>query len=58
MEEALIELFDSQGRQIQNHIDNYPGTHRLEMGHLDAGLYVLKISKDGKYLSSRKIIKQ
>ena len=58
MEEALIELFDSRGRQIQNHIDNYTGTHRLEMGTLEAGIYVVKISLDGKYLSSRRIIKR
>ena len=56
--EAGIELFDSQGRQIQSHIDKYPGTHRLEMGTLEAGIYMVRISLDGKYLSSRRIIKR
>ena len=56
--EATIELFDSQGRQIQSHIDKYPGTHTLEMSELKAGIYMVRISLDGKYLSSRRIIKR
>jgi hypothetical protein len=56
--EATIELYDSQGRQIQSHIDKYPGTHTLEMSELKAGLYMVRISLDGKYLSSRRIIKR
>ena len=56
--EAGIELYDSQGRQIQSHIDRYPGTLRLEMGTLKAGIYMVKISLDGKYLSPRRIIKR
>ena len=38
--------------------DKYPGTLRLEMGTLEAGIYMVKISLDGKYLSSRRIIKR
>jgi hypothetical protein len=56
--EATIELYDSQGRQIQSHIDKYPGTHTLEMSELKAGIYMVRISLDGKYLSSRRIIKR
>ena len=55
--EVGIELYDSQGRLIQSLIDKYPGTLRLEMGTLKAGIYMVKISLDGKYLSSRRIIK-
>ena len=56
--EAFIELYDPQGRQIQNWIDKYPGTHTLEISTLKAGLYMARISMDGKYLSSRRIIKR
>jgi hypothetical protein len=56
--EATIELYDSQGRQIHIHIDKYPGTHTLEMSELEAGIYMVRISLDGKYLSSRRIIKR
>ena len=56
--ESTIELFDSQGRLIQSHIDKYPGTHTLEMSELKAGIYMVRISLDGKYLSSRRIIKR
>ena len=56
--EAIIELYDTQGKLMQSHIDKYPGTHTLEMSTLKAGLYMVRISLDGKYLSSRKIIKQ
>ena len=56
--EATIELYDSQGRQIQSYIDKYPGTHTLEMSELKAGIYMVRISLDGKYLSSRRIIKR
>jgi len=56
--EAAIELYDTQGKLIQSHIDKYPGTISLEMSTLKAGLYMVRISLDGKYLSSRRIIKQ
>jgi len=56
--EAIIELYDTQGKLIQSHIDKYPGTHTLEMSMLKAGLYMVRISLDGKYLSFRRIIKQ
>ena len=56
--EATIELYDTQGKLIQSHFDKYPGTHTLEMSTLKAGLYMVRISLDGKYLSSRRIIKR
>lgn len=56
--EARIELYDSRGKQILNQRDAFPGTHVLDMSPLEAGIYMIKISLDGKYLSSRKIIKQ
>jgi hypothetical protein len=56
--EANIELYDSQGRQIQSQIETNHGTHSLDMSILEAGIYMIKISLDGKYLSSRIIIKQ
>jgi len=40
--ETGIELYDSRGRQIQSHIDRYPGNLRLEMGTLKAGIYMVK----------------
>jgi hypothetical protein len=52
------EIDDSRGRLIQSHIDKYPGTHTLEMSELEAGIYMVRISLDGKYLSSRRIIKR
>ncbi|MEA3463190.1 MAG: M64 family metallopeptidase [Bacteroidota bacterium] len=55
--EAEIELYDSRGREIQSLISNYYDTHVLDMSSLDAGIYMIKISLDGKYLSSRIIIK-
>ncbi|MCK4879001.1 MAG: T9SS type A sorting domain-containing protein [Bacteroidales bacterium] len=55
--EVFIELYDSQGRQIKNSIIQYPGRHSLEMSNLEAGLYMIRISMDGNYLSSRIIIK-
>lgn len=58
IDEVQIELFDSQGRQIQSPVSKNSDNYLLEMGQLHAGIYVLKISKDGKYLSSRRIIKQ
>jgi len=55
--EAHIELFDSQGKRIQGPVKKYSDIFLLEMGQLDAGIYVIKISLNGKFLSSRKIIK-
>jgi hypothetical protein len=55
---ANIELYDSQGRQIQSQIETNHGTHSLDMSILEAGIYMIKISLNGKYLSSRIIIKQ
>ncbi len=56
--EATIKLYDSRGRQILSQIETYPGTHSLDMSFLEEGIYMIKISLDGKYLSSRIIIKQ
>ena len=56
--EAFIELYDPQGRKIQSTLKSYPGLHSLDMNKLAAGIYMIRISLDGKYLSSRRIIKR
>jgi len=56
--EASIELYDSRGRKIQCPETRNSGLHSLEMNGLAPGFYMVKISMDGKYLSSRRIIKQ
>jgi len=56
--EVHIELYDSRGRQIQSKIETNHGTYSLDMSILEAGFYMIKISLEGKYLSSRIIIKQ
>ncbi len=55
--EAFIELYDSQGRQAQSFIMNSPGNHTLMVKDLKAGMYMVRISMDGQYISSRRIIK-
>jgi hypothetical protein len=56
--EAIIELYDSQGRFIKKSEKQYPGLNTLGMDEFAAGLYMVRISLDGNYLSSRIIIKQ
>ena len=55
--DARIELYDSRGRQIKSQTEKFQGTHQLDMSPLEAGMYMIKISLDGKYLSPRIIIK-
>ena len=55
--EAIIELYDSQGRKFLCFKESSPGTHLLEMSSLEAGFYMIRISLEGKYLFSRIIIK-
>ena len=55
--DAVIELYDSKGRLMQTHKGNFSGTQRLDLSGFETGIYMVKISQDGKYLSFRKIIK-
>lgn len=55
--ETIIDLYDSRGRKIQRLKDSTPGIHMLDMNRMEAGFYMIRIRLDGKYLSSRIIIK-
>jgi hypothetical protein len=56
--EAHIQLYDLKGSEVQSYILTFPGSHSLDLNGLEAGIYLVKISLDGNYLSSRRIIKQ
>ncbi|MFC5283293.1 T9SS type A sorting domain-containing protein [Pedobacter alpinus] len=53
-EEVTVQLFTSFGKEVKAELVN----GRINMSALDAGIYVLRISKEGKVLQSNKIVKQ
>jgi len=55
--ESSMALYDSRGKQVDTFILENPGSQVLDLTHLEAGLYVIRIFLDGEYFSSRRIIK-
>lgn len=54
---AVIEVFAATG-QLVSHLKDFPaGTHQVDMQHLSAGLYVLRVSIGNKTLARRLVVR-